>query len=429
MKGAPSANIAIIGGGPTGYALASLLALRGIRAVVFDDGRKPKLIVGESLLPPVVTLFRKLGIEDRLAAISTHKPGASFFHTNGDRIDFSFANAENPLPGYAYNAPRPALDDLLRERALELGVRVVRERAKFSFDQANRRVRLRTDSLAAMGLTEEEHPTLLVDATGRTRTFARGLDLPNRRGGRDDLSHFAHFEGFRHDEVCEGQIIISALTHGWSWRIPLPGRLSVGVVIDRKTALRLGNSAEERLEAIIAREPLLKDHAKRAKRVTPVVTYANYQWIAEIIHGDGWILAGDALGFVDPMLSPGVFMALESARLLDEVVFSNGVPTADLDRFAKRYQTEMNRWHTGWDELIQYFYGGEIFQFYWAGQEARRKHGDRAITRRIDAHFNRTIAKMASGGATRSAYGRHLLRFFAKYLVKGAPPASQFAVH
>jgi len=439
-------RIAIVGGGPTGYTLAGLLALRGIRSVVYDDGRKPELIVGESLLPAAIPIFQRLGIEDRVAAISQHKPGASFFHTSGHRIDFSFKNAENPLPGYAYNSPRPALDHLLAERARELGVKIVPQRAKLAFDKATRKVNLKPESLTAAGFGTDsdlaEQPALIIDATGRTRAIARGLDLPSARGGRDDVSYFAHFKNFRHDEVPEGQIIISALTHGWCWRIPLPGgRLSVGVVLDRKRALGLGGSPAERLEHLIATEPLLKDCGREAERVTKVFAYANYQWISEITQADGWLLAGDAFGFVDPMLSPGLFMGLESARLLDHHLFGSAgesASTAVLDSppllasRSKNYAAEMHHWHASWSSLIHYFYSGEIFQFYWAGEQIMEKHGGSkvgdAINQKVNGHINRQIAMMASGGTTRSRYSRSLLWLFSKTMVHGAPPREQFCV-
>lgn len=385
------------------------------------------------MVPAVVPIFRKLGIEERVAAIGVYKPGASFFHTTGHRIDFSFKTAEGPLPGYAYNVPRPALDNLLEERARELGAEVVRERALLDFDRERRLVSLRKESLSAAGFVGVGRPDLLVDATGRTRAFARGLDLPSRRGGRDDVSYFAHYEGFRHDEVPDGQIIITALTRGWSWRIPLQGRLSVGVVLDRKEALRLGRSPAERLEAIIAREPLLREHAVGARRVSKVMTYANYQLISEVAHGRGWVLAGDALGFVDPMLSPGLFMAMESAWLLDEKLFAKGEKAFSggglaSGRGARSYASAVGDWHRAWSDLILYFYSGEIFQFYWAGQEIVRKHGEHEFTHKMERHVNRLIARMASGGATRSFYGRNLLRFFARYMLADAPPKEEFSV-
>lgn len=124
-----SSTVAIIGAGPAGATMACLLAMRGIRTIVFDDDKRPELLVGESLIPSVIPVLRKLGIEDRVREFSVYKPGASFFHGGGSRLHFSFRDGGKKAPGYAYNVPRPRFDKLLRDRATELGVEFVESRA------------------------------------------------------------------------------------------------------------------------------------------------------------------------------------------------------------------------------------------------------------------------------------------------------------
>jgi len=102
-------EIVIVGAGPAGCTLAAMLAQRGYQLVVLDDARRPELLVGESLVPAVVPIFRRLGIEDEVAALSVHKPGASFFVSNGPHLHFCFKSVEGRLPTYAYNSPRPQL--------------------------------------------------------------------------------------------------------------------------------------------------------------------------------------------------------------------------------------------------------------------------------------------------------------------------------
>ena len=120
-------TVAIIGSGPSGGTLASLLAMKGVDVTLFDDGRRPDLIVGESLIPAIIPVLRKLGIEDRAAAVCERKPGVSFTFGLGEEIDFCFESvAACSLPTYAYNAPRPAFDRLFDVRAAELGAKRVR---------------------------------------------------------------------------------------------------------------------------------------------------------------------------------------------------------------------------------------------------------------------------------------------------------------
>ncbi|MDZ4286996.1 MAG: NAD(P)/FAD-dependent oxidoreductase [Prosthecobacter sp.] len=432
----PDSNpeVIIVGAGPAGCTLAALHAQRGLQCLVFDDDKRPGLLVGESLIPGVVPVFRQLGIEDRVAAISTRKPGASFFVSDdGPRIHFSFTNVEGHLPPYAYNSPRPELDNLLRVRAEELGVTFVHARAELEACERDGQpsVRLSARSRELGGLDPQAEP-LLVDASGRARVFSRVMNIPAVRGGRDDIAYFAHFEDFDHDEVAPGQVIISVLRAGWAWRIPLPGRLSVGIVVSKEHARTLGGTAEERLENAIRQEPILRDKGARARRVSPVMTYTNYQLLSERGHGPGWVLLGDAFGFVDPMLSPGLFMSLEGARQLDDCVFSHGKdilrqPEA-LNRALSRYAARVVHWHHAWTELVQYFYDGRIFQMHLAGKNLAMKPSPFNLASVMERHTTFHLASMASGGKTRSPYSRALIRFLAKHLVWGVPPAQAFAV-
>jgi hypothetical protein len=83
--------------------------MKGVDVTIFDDGRRPDLIVGESLIPAIVPVLRKLGIEERAAAICQHKPGVTFTLNENEKIEFCFQSlAGTTMPTYAYNAPRPA---------------------------------------------------------------------------------------------------------------------------------------------------------------------------------------------------------------------------------------------------------------------------------------------------------------------------------
>ena len=224
----------------------------------------------------------------------------------------SFTAVQGILPTYAYNVPRPAFDQILERRAASSGARTVACRAKVrkaDDGDADREICLDDDeTLAMVPEWNGRQPDLIVDATGRKRTIAKLLDIPTDVGDRRDVAYFAHYENFE-AEGPEGQILIARLPKsGWSWRIPLPDRMSVGVVLNKEIAQEFGSNPTERLEAIIDGDPDLSKRGKMRKRLTDVPVYTNYQLIAQRGFGPGWIAAGDALGFVDPMLSPGLFL-------------------------------------------------------------------------------------------------------------------------
>jgi flavin-dependent dehydrogenase len=397
MKNNSINTIGIIGCGPSGSTFASFLASKGMDVTIFDDGRRPDLIVGESLIPAIIPVLRKLDLEKRVADICQHKPGVSFTLSADDRIDFSFQSLTGtPMPTYAYNSPRPAFDQLLDKRAEELGAKRAKVRAKLERVDGNQ-IRLAKETLAQAPWLKGQQPDLLVDATGRNRLFARTLEIPSELGPRKDVAYFAHYEGFD-IQTPPGQVIIGRLENGWCWRIPLRDCLSVGVVLNKDDAAKFGATAEERLEGIINHDPLLSAAGKNRKRVTEIATYANYQLVSTVGHGPGWVMVGDAFGFVDPMLSPGMWLALRSAELLAENLH-------DLPGYAR----EMRKLIKAWMALIEFFYDGRIFAMYKSGMFFEQKFPGK-FSDAMHQFFNNKIACMASGLTTTSLFGHTLLQ-------------------
>jgi flavin-dependent dehydrogenase len=400
MKNNSIKTVGVIGCGPSGSTLASFLARKGLDVTIFDDGRRPDLIVGESLIPAIIPVLRKLDLEERVAKICQHKPGVSFTLSSDDRIDFCFESLTGtPLPTYAYNSPRPAFDQLLDTRAAELGAKRAKVRAKLERVDGNQ-LRLADETLSQAPWLNGRQPDLLVDATGRTRLFARTLEIPSELGPRKDVAYFAHYEG------CDiptppGQVIIGRLENGWCWRIPLRDCLSIGVVLNKDDAAKFGDTPEQRLEGIINHDPLLSAAGVNRRRVTEIATYANYQLVSTVGHGPGWVMVGDAFGFVDPMLSPGMWLALRSAELLAEKL--DDLPAYDL---------EMQKLIKSWMSLIEFFYDGRIFAMYKTGMFFEKKFPGK-ISDAMHQFFNNKIACMAAGLTTTSVFGQTLLNCFA----------------
>src|SRR2546430_15265517 len=126
--------------------------------------------------------------------------------------------------------------------------------------------------------------------------------------------------------------------------------------MNKDDAAQLGATPEARLEAAIDRDPVLAAAGKDRRRITDVATYTNYQLVSARGFGPGWVMTGDALGFVDPMLSPGMWLALRSAELLTERL--DNLPS---------YSREMRKLIKAWMELVQYFYDGQMFAMYYTG--------------------------------------------------------------
>jgi flavin-dependent dehydrogenase len=420
-------RVAIVGAGPSGSALAILLARQGAEVTLFDDGRRPELLVGESLVPAVVPILQRLGLETETAACGRVKPGVSFIWSPTTRFSFTFARFAPTVFPYAYNIARPQFDDAVVAKAVAVGVRRVVTHARLEpSPETEAALKLDAQSLAAAPTLRGQQPDLIVDATGRARQGARALGIRAHLGPRKDVAHFAHFQNFRWEEPA-GQVLIARGAAGWSWCIPLNDRLSVGIVLGQDDAAALGRTPEERLQGAIARDAWLSGIVGDGKRVSSVATYANYQLISERGFGPGWVMAGDAFGFVDPMLSPGVFLALRSAELIAEAVTPfltrKVVPSpTELASALRSYAARQTAMLTAWSELVAHLYDGRMVALLHAGRDFLDGRSG-VLKTAMQNHIERHIAMQASGAATTSRYSRGLLRLLSRYGLRGIAPA------
>ncbi len=409
-------TVAFLGGGPAACTAAILLARRGVRSVIYHQPKRAPLIVGESLVPAIVPaivpILRLLGVEDEVRSYSTYKPGATI--NLGDTVNFHFvfANIRGPLPGYAYNVPRDKFDDTLLAAARTTGVKIVEAHAGVEKICGVEKVKLDDATLAAAKeIFNGQQPDLIVDATGRVRLLPKLLGLAAREGGRHDTALFAHVDRTHLD--FDGHVHTTRLDHGWSWRIPLPGKVSLGMVIGAQHLPKFGPTKEERYDNLLKQDSVLMKVAKDAKRVTPVLEYTNYQLVSEKLFGDGWVLAGDSAGFVDPVFSSGLLIGMQGGVLLAEAI---GKGT---ERAFKKYERECIHHLECWHEIAKYFYDGRLFNSVSVGEKMEKKY----LWVRLTAPWYRNhFGKVFTGAASNSNFSIGMLRWVAEYSAKQENP-------
>jgi len=389
-------TVAILGGGPAGAALGCLLAKKGGGVGIYHTDKRPPLIVGESLLPAVVPMLRELGVEEEVKMFSVHKPGATVCLSVEEVISAFFSWADGTLPDYAYNTQRDLFDQTILDAAQRVGAKIFRTAAKVEKGTEAGSVRLSDETLQAAGGIFGKKPDLIVDASGRMRLIARLLELPEKRGGRDDVAVFAHLDkAFMTDP---GNIHIDYLTRGWSWRIPLPGKVSVGVVINPAHLAKYGETIEKQYAAYIREEPSLKFYTEGAKRLTPVVKYQNYQLISDRMYGPGWAAIGDAAGFIDPVFSTGLYLAMKSAFEL-----MKAIDGGSMERYEAGRHWEMKMWQ----RVIDSWYNGKLFNLYRAG----RKHENNLLGRRISRRVRKRLLRIFTGQAVDEKFNMQVFEY------------------
>jgi flavin-dependent dehydrogenase len=403
MKSSQVSRVAIVGGGAAGSALAFYLARAGLRVVVFDRAGRPPLVVGESMLPAIVPFLRDFGIEEDVAGFGTYKPGATFVFNEEENLSLTFAEVRGAKVTYAYNVPRKELDAAVAESARRAGASWVEASVRLERGEGRDQVRLTGPDLAAARSALGGDPDLIVDATGRARLLPRLLDLVAEVGPRKDTALFAHCEGV--SQIVEGNIHVDLCEHGWAWRIPLPGRVSVGFVLDSAHLRTLGSTLEEQYDRLLQDEPMTRAWGPDRRRISDVSRFNNYQLVTKRGVGNGWVLVGDSFGFIDPVFSSGTLLAYHGAKQLAKTIIAGGTR----EQF-ERYEARTARHIRSWQETIDHFYDGRLLTLFRVGEYVRHSF----VGGLADLHFRKYLPRVFTGEGSDALYGPALLHFMCR---------------
>jgi flavin-dependent dehydrogenase len=309
-------DIAIIGGGPAGSTAATLLKRRGWNVVICEKESFPRFKIGESLLPHSMHTFEELGVKEKLAAHAFPKFGGEIATGCGRRIKrFYFEHAIQLRDRFAYQVERAWFDKMLLDHSVENG-------AELRQPCAVERIAFDDEGATLQTASGEIRARYVLDCSGRNAVVGQQFDLRRRYDHLQKFSVFAHFEGAQRDPDRDGTL--TRLVRGsrdWFWMIPLDDRrTSVGLVCDQAEFRAAKKSPEQMLQDAIEASPLMRDRMASARRLTDVHAVGDYSYRNTRLHGKRWLLAGDAAGFIDPIFSTGVFLAIHSAQRAAEAI-------------------------------------------------------------------------------------------------------------
>ncbi len=342
----------IIGGGPAGSTAATLLARAGHRVLILEREKFPRFHIGESLLPYSMPVFERLGVREILDRTAVHKHGAELNSACGrKRVRFFFRQGFRLAHHRAYQVERSVFDKMLLDHSAASGAEVREqttvEKATFDADGATLATR------GADGSRREVRARFVIDASGRHTVLGSQFDLKQRYTTLNKFSVFAHFEGVAR-EPGENGTLTSMLRDRdrWFWIIPVTEtRTSIGVVTDAEVFKRARQTPEKFLQEAIAGQPVLMERMPNAERATPVHATGDYSYRNTRFAGDRWLLAGDAAGFIDPVFSTGVFLALASGEKAADAV---AIALAHPARRAREFSTYERRLNRGMDLYLRF---------------------------------------------------------------------------
>jgi flavin-dependent dehydrogenase len=363
-------DVAIIGGGPAGSSAGTLLAKAGRRVVIFEKEKFPRFSVGESTLPAILNTLERMGVREKIDQGGfLIKYGGEIVSACGKRVRFYFRNGFRAKRPTAYQVLRSEFDRILLDHAAETGCDV-RQRTpvdSFEIDDDGVTLRAEQDRLVVRA-------KYLIDCSGRNCLIGNRFQLKRPFPNLRKFSVYAYYDDVRRDAGPDGTLTrMVRAKDSWFWMIPLQGKTtSIGVVMDTEKFRSMKMSPEGALAHCIAEQPVVNECMKKARRVTGVYATGDFSYRNKRLFGDRWLLAGDAAGFIDPVFSSGVYLALlsgeQAADALNLVLEQPQKRAKAFRSYERRIGRVLDiylRWASAWytQEFVEVFlFPKEIFE-------------------------------------------------------------------
>ncbi len=356
----------IIGGGPGGSTAATTLAQAGRRVLVLEKTRFPRFHIGESLLPYNRRVFDELGVWEKVSTVGfTRKRGAQFVMGNGsraNRLDFS-AGAFTEYPE-SLQVERSVFDEILLNHSRECGAEV-REGCKVTDYQVKPEwvtVSYRDADDAEVTVTARQ----LIDASGLSNLTGSRESQRSYYDGHRKLAVFGHFSGvLMPTGDQDGDILIVRGAESWFWMIPLSvERTSVGLVVDAARFKASGKSPQQAFDEALESMPAVRGRFVSAERSGKLRVIVDFSYKNRSLVSPRVTRVGDAAGFIDPMFSSGVLLAMSGARqaalAVDHALASGKAVSSGM----RRYEKDQRRRTRLYWEFIENFYQLNFTQFF-----------------------------------------------------------------
>ena len=356
-------DVIVMGGGPAGSSVAGILAREGRQVILFEKEIFPRHHIGESLMTDTYWTFRRLGVLEKLKASPfVRKYSVQFANSAGkESRPFYFFEAVHHESAVTWQITRAQFDHLLIDHAAEQGAvvhqGVLVKQVLFEGDQA-----VGVEVQMQDGTREKFYAKVVVDATGQSAMLSNKFRWRVRDPKLKKGVLYSYFKGAHREPDLNGGATLVLRTEpgsgGWFWYIPLENDItSVGIVADPDYLLKnRGQDLAKIFNEEIEKCESVRRRVAEGTRVDKIYSILDYSYRSKHNAGNGFIIIGDAYGFLDPIYSSGVLLALKMAELAADAIHDS----FNHDDFSAarlgQYQAKLDRGIESMRKLVYAFY-------------------------------------------------------------------------
>jgi flavin-dependent dehydrogenase len=385
-------DVSVIGGGPAGSTAATLLSRSGHQVLLVEKERFPRQHVGESMLPFCYTLFDDLGVRDEMAKRFVRKPGVRFLDPSGDSsTTWCFNHVIHDERFLSFQVDRSEFDTILLRNAESHGTDVRQQVRATAVDITDPHA-VCLKCVDADGDIQTYRSRFVIDASGRDTFLGTRNGWRASRPGLDRTALWSHWSGVKMggglEEGMSLIIYIGEEKKGWIWVFPLgPDRVTAGVVMQnsfvRQEHQRLLTEGSTDWKTDLLRQELnaatfVRSLLSDCTQALPTMVNGDYSYTVDNHYGPNYVLIGDARGFIDPIFSSGVFLAMKTAFLVCNAIMpqlSNPSSDGENNALDQAYELVNGAYNLVY-RMIRLFYNPHAVTWAAAGtdQQVHRAH-------------------------------------------------------
>ncbi|MHC4353396.1 MAG: NAD(P)/FAD-dependent oxidoreductase [Planctomycetota bacterium] len=314
----------VLGGGPGGCVAATILTEAGYHVALVEKEKFPRYKIGESMIPYNYFPLARVGMIEKLQASDFPKKySVQFVGRKGRQSQpFYFSQHLDHACAQTWQVTREVFDAMMMDNAREHGVEVFENMTARTLIGDEDQIR------GASCVDSDQNPLdfkgkVTIDASGGKAVAMSNLKWRILDENLVKHAIWAYYRGAKRDTgIDEGTTTIAYLEKkNWFWYIPLADDMvSVGVVGDKEYLFGETKELASVFQSKVCENAWIENHLASGTLEGDYHFCVHRSYRSKYCATDGLVLVGDALTFLDPVFSTGMYLTLVSGELAADAV-------------------------------------------------------------------------------------------------------------